>query len=824
MHGESASVVSADLVGAKASGLSDFPKSWVPRFYVLTTELYKRWYDCSRRGCPTPCQQILAEEDRAVLLDCLTGLELPMEGKVIVRSSSSTEGLELRGQFMSTVSDTALAAVLVSCDAIYQHASSLDTRSPSGQLDLALIIQVYVDPKATGHLSNERRVARRRQEWLYEFNRVDGSTAIGRFAIKKNTLRADSGKLNAPTYRDLVRQLRSVAAFVNDLGIRLHMEWVWDGERLWIVQGDKDPETRGRNPGACFSSAKPRQNAISLNSLVPAAFITHERWHKVQCQKDFKDAGLSTAPLWVLEDPSTLSCLQAGVVTSQLKEDVAVLLSWPIIIRIDTARDIPTELLPRSDCLTGALETEEFLVKHSLQMHQRGLGPQDFCFIVHQYIPSRSSAFCLAYPDRPRVRVDSIWGLPDGLLFYPHDSFELDLQKPEAAKKHVRFKDDYLAPSSDGQWLPAKAGRPWDWTCSATDEELALIGRDSQKLANHLGDCVQVMWFVGIPNGLGLPSSLPWWHKRGKPPQPIEEADPRVFSRKRLRICSEDDLERIQAEDPTALQGTVVRLIPRPELLRDGQFLEAVASLANEHGLPLELQGSPLHHAYYQLARLGVRIQCTDVFAPVFKEQIFGKLVRDRIPLEIERRGERVFSRPLVGEDLTKFLKAKAVEEALELQSATSVSELLEELADLYEIISSLAERHGLSISEVSDKAESKRNQRGSFRDGLVLLETREVPLLDQRRSSIRLTRRRAGLTPAMLDAEEGIAQIITERGPRYENGQIVIPLVPPDIRDATLRVEGLGVTFKVRYENKEIVIRLTREVPQVPANQLRLF
>jgi predicted house-cleaning noncanonical NTP pyrophosphatase (MazG superfamily) len=217
-------------------------------------------------------------------------------------------------------------------------------------------------------------------------------------------------------------------------------------------------------------------------------------------------------------------------------------------------------------------------------------------------------------------------------------------------------------------------------------------------------------------------------------------------------------------------------------------------------------------------------VKCTDVFVPVFKEQVFGKLVRDRIPLEIERRGERVFSRPLAGEDLTKFLRAKAVEEALELQSATSIGELLEELADLYEIILSLAERHGSSISEVSNKAESKRNQRGSFREGLVLLETREVPLLDQRRSSIRLTGRRAGLMPAMLDAEEGTARITTERGPRYENGQIIMPLVPPNIRDAVLRVEGLDVVFKVRYENKEIVIQWTQEAPQVPANQLRLI
>ena len=209
-------------------------------------------------------------------------------------------------------------------------------------------------------MSNERRVARSRQEWLYEFENSEEQQSIDRFAIKKKTIRAIPGQLTAHTMQDLVRQLRSVAAFTNDKGIRLHIEWVWDGKKLWIVQGDKDQEERSYNPGAYLSSEKPLQSEISLKSFQPLTRISNNRWHKVNCQKDFKGAGLAGAPIWVLEDPSILSNLQNGFIEAALTKDIADLLSSPIVIRMDVTSsmdltpDMPNEMLPRSDCLTKA--------------------------------------------------------------------------------------------------------------------------------------------------------------------------------------------------------------------------------------------------------------------------------------------------------------------------------------------------------------------------------------------------------------------------------------------------------------------------------------
>ena len=47
--------------------------------------------------------------------------------------------------------------------------------------------------------------------------------------------------------------------------------------------------------------------------------------------------------------------------------------------------------------------------------------------------PQRLPLGALAYPDRQVVLVDSLWGLPDGLQYLNHDTFEFDLKRGETS-------------------------------------------------------------------------------------------------------------------------------------------------------------------------------------------------------------------------------------------------------------------------------------------------------------------------------------------------------------------------------------------------------
>jgi predicted house-cleaning noncanonical NTP pyrophosphatase (MazG superfamily) len=82
---------------------------------------------------------------------------------------------------------------------------------------------------------------------------------------------------------------------------------------------------------------------------------------------------------------------------------------------------------------------------------------------------------------------------------------------------------------------------------------------------------------------------------------------------------------------------------------------------------------------------------------------------------------------------LIELLKAKAVEEALELQASPDQKNLLEELADILEIVRSIANVIKTPISEIEKIANMKREERGGFEEGVYLRETEEnsLPILN---------------------------------------------------------------------------------------------
>lgn len=104
------------------------------------------------------------------------------------------------------------------------------------------------------------------------------------------------------------------------------------------------------------------------------------------------------------------------------------------------------------------------------------------------------------------------------------------------------------------------------------------------------------------------------------------------------------------------------------------------------------------------------------------------KLVRDKIPAIIEKdTGERVITRILDDEEYVHELRWKLREEAREACDAGSVNELLEELADLEEVILALLKVHGLDRKHLEHFRTAKLCDRGGFdkRQFIVRTETR---------------------------------------------------------------------------------------------------
>lgn len=102
------------------------------------------------------------------------------------------------------------------------------------------------------------------------------------------------------------------------------------------------------------------------------------------------------------------------------------------------------------------------------------------------------------------------------------------------------------------------------------------------------------------------------------------------------------------------------------------------------------------------------------------------KLIRDGLPQIMRAQGQRVFERALDDAQYLAELKRKLVEEAAEAASAGPDS-LIEELADVLEVVIALAQAAGAGLEEVEAKRLAKRAERGGF-EGRVYNACVEAP------------------------------------------------------------------------------------------------
>lgn len=99
----------------------------------------------------------------------------------------------------------------------------------------------------------------------------------------------------------------------------------------------------------------------------------------------------------------------------------------------------------------------------------------------------------------------------------------------------------------------------------------------------------------------------------------------------------------------------------------------------------------------------------------------YNKLVRDNIPDIISSNGEKPITRILSDEEYKFELEKKLYEEYQEVLEAKTKEDRIEELADMLEIIKSLAEVENSSLEEVVEVAKAKNLKRGGFSKKIFL-------------------------------------------------------------------------------------------------------
>lgn len=796
-------------VGGKGQGLLELPSTWYPTTIFISPELQLN-------------PQMLCEcssDDREIIQDCLNKLASESRSKeLIVRSSAEEETLTERGKFRSYESMSRFDDLVNTIMRGWRELSKDDSCA-----QLGWVVQPHIKEEIVGHMSNEHRVSRESNEWLIESN------SMKPYRIKATNANSEDiwedFNLNARTPRELSGRIREVANYVSQRKSRFHLEWLWDRERIWIVQSDRDIELRTPNPGELwnpdFDSASEQYQlkqwqVYGGNTQMQSL----EEWRKISVLNDFQKANLPVRNVWVYSGRDLISQVyhDDAKTVEELSEDLAQITKSHVVVRCDlksSSRETGYDkisLLPKTDAVNDANEILNYMQSTIKKLKEEGVSSDDIAFIAHKVIRARACAWSKTDLKLSTVHIDALWGVADGLNWLPHDTYFVrevsDSNNPDI-HRHIKAKPSFLDIVAEGKWKHRDTPSDFIWRSTLSKQQLITIASGAMRLAKNSGGNVLTMWFIGILDD-DISGVIPWYQEKVYE-ECLEDKHARVVGANAKEIVIEDEVDL--ADLGEANEKKVLTIRPSEQLFRDRDFMQRIISVASEHNAVVKLTGSSLAHPYYMLRRNGVAVIVDDenLEDEGARNQVrHHKLVRDGIPGRIEGQGESYEAYSAGVRENRRLLKEKLVEESLEVLAANQERDLLEELADLDEVYDAVLRAFNLSREEVERIKIEKRESRGGFDRNTVLV------LTSRGTASV-------GDDILGLDWVHPVKPISVQSSKRG----VKLRLIPPENSSAPIYLRSeRGVVLEVRYGDSMVevnVIDSPREEGRI-VNQEGLF
>ena len=730
-------LINVDIVGEKAFGLSCIPQAWTLPFIVVSDDLMSQFCNCNTSSD----KEILIKEWCSKIVDTAVLAQINSDDKVIVRSSGCTEGLNERGIFYSstgTLND--LAKPLNKC------LKNLLTDETLKKEKIPLIIQKYAVPiSKKGHLSNERRCYEEKRDWLGQYE-----DTADHFTINLRNWREKidvDQKLNLPLACNLSAHVSEVlkfpATWAYNKKIRLHFEWVWDGGVIYLVQADLEHQNNGEDPTKITQKTNNQISKFTPKCLKEITTEHAKKFCKISNVFTYKKLCLPTTKLFILDDQLIIEDLASNKFPSNLLDDLRELVKYSLVIRMDLDTEAldKRQLLPRTHEVRKLSSTLKWLKEKSHEIKITGI-QEDLVFIFHNFIPATSSAFAYASPQERKVQIEALWGLPEGLYYNAHDKYIVDTKSPRikfTSDDHMKiyeviekrnFKNFFVAPDENGEWTTKQLKSPFDWQGSIQNKDWAKeIAYQSKRIAEIENRPISIMWFIDVPKIFCESPIFPWYHEEYNIKFNNKAFNHRTKTPfdKTIEIKNSVNVDQLR-EEAQKTHSMVRRILIQPnedKLLRDKNTLKIIGEIAKKIGAIILLEGGVLSHAYYQLMQTKAIVEVKHPFGDFDDVQEFNKLVRDKIPINISNGGEEVVKTRLSGEYLLRALREKLVEEAFEVMDAIDQDSIIEELADVIEVVDGILFQLDVSYEELKMRQIQKRNRAGGFKDGFVLIETK---------------------------------------------------------------------------------------------------
>lgn len=713
-----------ETVGMKGYGLSLLPAAWVPPFFVVSSDFCQSL----AQKPPTKNQELMLRRGlrRALKTSGITVSEL------LVRSNCIAESAFERGRYETRPSNTKTLL-----DDIVELSRHLHRESQGAPI--AVIVQRHIQRLLSGHLSNARRFAEEYRDAQVQFEDTAGFITEERLTHRawRRGREYSVDPLVCRSESELRQSLREPLAWSVAQELRFHFEWVWDGSFLHVVQADRIEDTQSDATPATRKSRPPQLDAKDLRHFRVVTHPLTGAGGKLRKHSTYASAGFWQPKMYVLDDRALLESAANGRLPDMFMEDLTTLTARPLVLRT-SSNSKEEQLLPRSQQLTSANFAADWLRKSLLDLRSSRGNLDGLSIVGHHYIPAKVAAFSSGSIDRLDVSIEALWGMPEGLYYYPYDSFTVTTTGPPPESlssddlsryktlKRKRWKSHFVAPDREGRFVCNRLGAPWDWRLTIdNDLYLKKIAAFTRFLAKREKRPLVLMWLIDCSTEDGIVDLVPWYHEGSADPSPSFQFH-RNARDEIIRISTEADLEKLEARpiESNPAASLVVELSPiEDQAIRSESFAKRVGTAANRLDAIISLNGASLSHIYYILARTGARVIVRNSSDYEPKEELFSKLVRDRIPEKVAAGGEVARFTRLSKEEITAALKIKLVEEAYEARDARPES-LAEEIADLYEVLESLAKSSGISTHEIEKVKASKRAKRGGFDKGLMLIST----------------------------------------------------------------------------------------------------
>ena len=727
--------ITKGFVGEKAFGLASLPAKWTLPFFVISDKLFDDYIE------KRDFENLVSEWEMAVAA-AATHCEISPDDQIIVRSNDRSEGLTERGKYTSVEGIfQEWPRLIKKCfdDSLHQE----DTEN----VHMPVIIQKRAAVLSRGHISNERRVAEEIRDWKGEIETIIPRTFSISLRNWRKKVKVDgylNSQLMCPGDKVIKSVLSIPCTWATEQRIRVHFEWVYDGYHVYLVQVDEEDATGGINPTKIAHNILPAEEATDdgfphcVHLLRTEDANRYKHYAKIQNPLLYHRIEQCTAPLYILDDATTLDALAKGTINDGLEKDLHILTSCSLIIRTDIATDNKEErqLLPRTNGIRDIETAKKWLCESYTKLSK--LSCKNPIFIMHNYIPAYSSAFAYASPGDQLVRIEALWGLPEGLYYYSHDKHLVDTKHLDIGKivrenfevqSFKNFKKYFVFPMEDEKWEVQCLASPFDWKAAIPEEDwIREIAYTTRRISEEERRSVSVMWFVGVDDATYGCNVFPWYH------EPFEYNEKQTTPRnklsfeKTLTIHTLHELE--QLEKLTRNTNASIRNIQiQPtdtNILRDRSIIDRIGKAAKALGANILLEGGVLSHAYYQLVRTGAKVEARNAFEK--KQSLeFNKLVRDKIPEKIQQNGEEAVTAQLDKIILSRLLKRKLVEEALEVLDSEDDENLVVELADILEVFDGILGQHQIDIQTVLDQKKDKREKAGGYENGVYLKTSSRV-------------------------------------------------------------------------------------------------